>query len=174
MSGNLNRLRNPLCYSRSKLTEVRTMSFSSARDIQVFPCPNCHETINTSQQQCAFCGTPVDPAAAQASATRTTLISQACSDASYLKTMAICGAGFFALRMLPILGFVGTFGFLFLSVALPVMSVRWWYKFGNILTDDPDFRAARRSTILATSAGAFYLLLSFIWLGMLLLFSLHK
>jgi hypothetical protein len=150
------------------------MSITANSGIQVFPCPNCQETINTSQRQCAFCGAAVDPGAAVASAARTSLISQACSDASYLKIMAICGASFFILSMVPLIGIVGSAGFLFVSLALPVMAGRWWYKFGAIHTDDPDFGSARRNAIIASSAGGFYLLLLFMWIGMRILFSVHR
>jgi hypothetical protein len=59
--------------------------------VEVFPCPNCHETINTSVKECPFCLTPIDHGAADASAAATSRISQACSDASYL---ASCGSNF--------------------------------------------------------------------------------
>jgi predicted RNA-binding Zn-ribbon protein involved in translation (DUF1610 family) len=38
--------------------------FSLSSGIQVFPCPNCRETINTSMAACTFCGTPIDRSAA--------------------------------------------------------------------------------------------------------------
>ena len=63
--------------------------------VEVFPCPNCHETINTSDRQCPHCSTPIDPAAAQSAAAATTRISQACSDASYLKIMGWTLGSFF-------------------------------------------------------------------------------
>lgn len=40
----------------------------SGEGIRVFRCPNCKEFINTSLQQCRFCGAAVDPAVAEAAA----------------------------------------------------------------------------------------------------------
>ena len=55
-------------------TMAGTFNLSS---VQVFPCPNCKETINTSMQQCQFCGTSIDHAAAEQSAAATSRVSAA-------------------------------------------------------------------------------------------------
>jgi hypothetical protein len=62
-------------------------SLSLSGTVAVFPCPTGQETINTSMQQCPFCGTDIDHAIAAASATETSKISRAYSAASYLKIM---------------------------------------------------------------------------------------
>jgi len=130
-------------------------SLTMASDIQVFPCPHCNETINTSMQVCKFCATPIDAAAAIASADLTTRISQACSDASYLSIMLGLMLPFFGLILVPLLSLLGLAGFWFLKVAIPVMLIRWWVKFGKIKTNDPDFSKARGTTILV--AGIWFL-----------------
>jgi hypothetical protein len=114
----------------------------------VFPCPNCQETINTSVQQCPFCSASIDRAAAEQSAAATSEISQACSDASYLKVMAWALLTFFILMFVPFLGLAGIVGLWFLRIAIPVMVVRWWIKFGSIKTDDPDFTRAKRAVVV--------------------------
>jgi len=124
------------------------LSLSSA--VQVFPCPKCNETINTSMKQCAFCSTPIDATAAQASAEATSKISRACSDASYLKIMAGAALGFFGLRFVPLLMHIGWLGFNFLAIAIPFMSIRWWIKYGRIKTSDPDFVQAKLSASYVT------------------------
>jgi len=123
-----------------------SLNLSSA--VHVLPCPNCGETINTSVQQCPFCSTPIDPAAAEVSAAATSRISQACSDASYLKILAWALVTFFCQIFVPFLGLVGIVGLWFLRIAIPVMVVRWWIKFGSIKTDDPDFARAKRAAII--------------------------
>jgi hypothetical protein len=123
-----------------------SLSLSSA--VQVFPCPNCHETINTSMQECPFCSTSIDHAAAEQSAAATSKISQACSDASYLKVMAWALLTFFLVMFIPFLGLAGIVGLWFLRIAIPVMVVRWWIKFRSIKTDDPDFARAKRAAII--------------------------
>ena len=113
--------------------------------VAVFPCPSCHETINTSVGRCPFCSTSIDPAAAKLSAAETSNISQACSDASYLKIMLGVLLPFGAAIFFPFLGLFSLVGFLFIKYALPVMLVRWWVKYGRIRTTDPDFLIARNT-----------------------------
>jgi hypothetical protein len=134
------------------------LSLSSA--VQVFPCPNCNETINTSMQQCAFCSTPIDRTVALASAAATSKISRACSDASYLKIMTGCALIFFFLRFVPLISQLGFMGFLFLEIAIPVMTIRWWIKYGRIQTDDPDFPEAKLTATYV--AGGVFLFLLFL------------
>lgn len=113
--------------------------------VAVFPCPKCRETINTSVGRCPFCSTSIDPAAAKLSAAATSNISQACSDASYLKVMLGILLPFGAAIFFPFLGLFALVGFIFIKYALPVMLVRWWIKYGRIQTSDPDFRTARNT-----------------------------
>ena len=122
-------------------------SFSLSSAVSVFPCPNCKETINTSMRECSFCHTPIDRTAAEESAAATSKISQACSDASYLKIMAGCALTFFLIGFIPILGSVGSLGFLFLEFAIPIMTIRWWIKFGKIKTDDLEFARAKQTAM---------------------------
>jgi hypothetical protein len=135
------------------------LSLSST--VEVFPCPNCHETINTSDRQCPHCSTPIDWSVAQSAAAETTRISQACSDASYLKIMGWTLGSFFLLMFLPLIGIAGYLGMWFLRFAIPVMCVRWWIKFGSIRTDDPDYTSAR-NTATAISVLAALLLLGLV------------
>jgi hypothetical protein len=137
-----------------------TLSLSST--VQVFPCPSCGETINTSVQQCPFCSTPIDRSAAEQSAAETSRISQACSDASYLKIMAGCALTFFLLRFVPILGTIGVMGFLFLEFAIPVMTVRWWIKFSKIKTDDPEFASAKQIAMFVGIGAIIFILATLI------------
>jgi hypothetical protein len=137
-------------------------SLSLSPTVQVFPCPNCRETINTSVQQCPFCSSPIDHAAAEQSAAATSKISQACSDASYLKIMAWALLTFFLLIFIPFLGLAGIVGLWFLRIAIPVMVIRWWIKFGSIKTEDPDFARAKRAAIIIGVVG-FLALLNALW-----------
>jgi hypothetical protein len=126
--------------------------------VQVYPCPNCQETINTSDLQCPFCSTPIDRTAAEQSAAATSRISQACSDASYLKIMLSILIPFGILAFFPFLGLAGMFGFIFIKYAVPVMTIRWWIKYGRIKTTDSDLHKAR-GTVILVSAISFLILL---------------
>jgi hypothetical protein len=127
---------------------MSTLSFSPT--IKVFPCPNCRETINTSMQQCSFCGTPIDSAAAEASAEFTSRVSAAVSDASYLSILAFALISFFVMLFIPFIGLAGGLGIWFLRIAIPVMVVRWWVRYGKLKTTDPDFSKARRRAIIVS------------------------
>jgi hypothetical protein len=116
-------------------------SLSLSATVHVFPCPNCRETINTSVQQCPFCSVSIDHAAAEQSAAATSRISQACSDSSYLKIMLSVLIPFGVLIFFPFLGLAGLVGFVFLKYAVPVMTIRWWIKYGRIKTTDSDSAA---------------------------------
>jgi hypothetical protein len=133
-----------------------TLSLSST--VQVFPCPNCCQTINTSIQQCPFCSASIDRAAAEESAAITSKVSQACSDASYLKIMLGILIPFGLSILTPFLGLIGIVGFVFIKYAVPVMTIRWWIKYGRIKTTDSDFRSAR-GTVILVSAISFLILL---------------
>jgi len=125
-------------------------AFSLSSAVQVFPCPNCNETINTSMQQCAFCSAPVDHAVALEAAEKTAKIGQACSDASYLKIMLGILIPFAGTILVPFLGLAGLIGLVFIKYALPLMIIRWWIKYGRIQTTDPDFAKARKTAILVS------------------------
>lgn len=123
-----------------------TLSLSPT--VSVFPCPHCGQTINDSAVTCPFCAQPIDRETAATAAAETSRISQACSDASYLRIMAWSLLTFFGLLFVPFLGLAGIVGFWFLRVALPFMVIRWWIKYGKIRTTDSDFIRARRSAIV--------------------------
>ena len=118
--------------------------------VAVFPCPTCKETINTSTQHCPYCGTTIDHAVAEASATETSKISRACSDASYLKIMLGILIPFGGLVFFPFLGLAGLVGFVFIKYAVPAMAIRWWTKYGRIKSQDPDLRRARKAVIVVS------------------------
>jgi predicted RNA-binding Zn-ribbon protein involved in translation (DUF1610 family) len=138
---------------------MMSSSLNLSRTFTVFPCPTCKETTNTSIQHCPFCGTAIDRAVAEASATETTRVSRACSDASYLKIMLGILIPFGALIFFPFLGLSGLVGFAFIKYAIPVMAVRWWIKYGRIQSQDLDLRRARK-TVIVVSVVSLVVLLS--------------
>jgi hypothetical protein len=116
-----------------------------ANALRVFPCPNCRETINNTMLQCAFCSSPIDPAAALIAADELSVVNQACSDASYLKIMASTMAVFFFVRFLPFISGVGTIGFYGLLFFIPAFAARWWFKFGRLPSTDSEYLKARKT-----------------------------
>ena len=111
---------------------------------RTFRCPNCSEMINDSMTQCRFCSVPVDPGVAALIADRQEKANQAYSDASYLRTGAIAMFVFFGLSLLPFVPFV-SWAFLGTFIAVIVLLIRWQIRYATLVTDDPDYKSARRS-----------------------------
>ena len=111
---------------------------------RTFPCPNCKEIINDSMTQCRFCSVPVDPNVAQLIADRQEKANQAYSDASYLRTAAIAMYAFLGLSFVPFLPLV-SWGFFIIFIIVIVLLVRWQIRYSGLVTDDADFKSARRS-----------------------------
>ena len=116
------------------------MSFSP----RTFRCPNCNEMINDSMTTCRFCSVPVDPAVAQLIAGRQQKANEAVSDASYLRSATIGMWVLLGLSFIPLIPFV-SLGFLIILVVAVALLIRWQVKFGSLLTNDPDYQAARKS-----------------------------
>lgn len=111
---------------------------------RTFPCPNCKEIINDSMTQCRFCSVPVDPNVAQLIADRQEKANHAYSDASYLRTAAIAMYAFLGLSFVPFLPLV-SWGFFIIFIIVIVLLVRWQIRYSGLVTDDADFKSARRS-----------------------------
>jgi hypothetical protein len=146
--------------------------------LDVFECPNCKETVNTSAEVCRFCGTRINHEAALEAARLLASVDQACSDASVLRYTAMPAL------LLPLSTIIGLarnprfiqhvglrnvfLGFCVLVVTVsspfPIWSLRWWRRNANLTSEDEDFQKARgivRTTGFATIAAlvAFGLLL---------------
>jgi hypothetical protein len=138
-----------------------------SEDLDVFECPHCKQTIDTSADVCRFCGAKVNHEAAQKAAHLLAKVDQACSDASVLRNTAV-------VAFLLVLGIVYSllraarlvlvFGFqnevlgisvlvLILSAPFPIWSLRWWTKYTSLTTDDEDFQDAR-ATVRSTGSTA--------------------
>jgi hypothetical protein len=94
--------------------------------------------------QCRFCSVPVDPSVAQLIADRQEKANHAYSDASYLRTAAITMYVFLGLSLIPFLPFV-SWGFLVTFIIVIVLLIRWQVRYSSLITDDADFKSARRS-----------------------------
>jgi hypothetical protein len=126
------------------------------QDLDVFECPNCKETIDTSADVCRFCGAKIDHQAAEKAAHLLARVDQACNDASIIRYM---GGTAIALPIGIVIGvlrnprFIEHVGFLnvvlgfcvlvlLLSSPFPILSLRWWGKYAKLTSDDEDFQNA--------------------------------
>lgn len=119
----------------------------------IFECPVCKQTIDSSSTKCRFCSATIDPAAAELAAEKMAKVNQACSDASFLRTMAITILVFLGFMFVPFLSILGIAGYWFLMFAVPFMTIRWWVKFGAIRADDRDLKRARTTAIVVSVLG---------------------
>ena len=120
----------------------------------VFDCPKCKQTIDASSTTCRFCGAPVDHDVALKSAALLAKVNQACSDASYMRTVAFALPVFFLLRFVPFVPLLGAVGFVGISIGVPIWGVIWWIRYSAIEYDDAEFKKARRTVLIATIAVA--------------------
>jgi hypothetical protein len=123
---------------------------STSANTGVFECPVCKQTINASSTKCRFCSSVIDPAVAEVAAEKMARVNQACSDASFLRTMAISILVFFGVTFIPFVGLLGICGYYFLMFAVPIMTIRWWIKFHAIRSDDRGFKRAHTTVIVVS------------------------
>jgi hypothetical protein len=126
---------------------------STSSNAGIFECPVCKQTIDSSSTKCRFCSATIDPAAAELAAEKMAKVNQACSDASFLRTMAITILVFLGFMFVPFLSILGISGYWFLMFAVPFMTIRWWVKFGAIRADDRDLKRARTTVIVVSVLG---------------------
>lgn len=112
---------------------------------RTFRCPNCSEMINDSMTQCRYCSVPVDPGVAALIADRQEKANHAYSDASFLRTAAIAMYVFLGLSWTGLLPFVFFFACLTTFFVVLILLIRWQLRYANLITDDPDYKSARRS-----------------------------
>jgi hypothetical protein len=132
---------------------------STSSNAGIFECPVCKQTIDSSSTKCRFCSATIDPAAAELAAEKMAKVNQACSDASFLRTMAITILVFLGFMFVPFLSILGISGYWFLMFAVPFMTIRWWVKFGAIRADDRDLKRARTTVIVVSVLGPLPLLI---------------
>jgi hypothetical protein len=111
-------------------------------EVLSFPCPSCQEIINDRMKECRFCGVPVDPGIARQIGENQRKVNRAFSDAGYLKNAAFLMWGLLAVSLIPFVPWV-SWGFLFTFLAVIVLLVRWYLKYAEINTSDPDYQKAR-------------------------------
>jgi hypothetical protein len=132
------------------------MTLLQIDNVRVFECPNCRETINTSVSRCPYCSSTIDQNAASAAAELTSRVSQACSDASYIRILAGSIVAAWLLILVPFLSIVGVVGYYVLLVIVPMLELRWWTRFYSLRTDDPDFRRAKRNVVIGAVLWALF------------------
>jgi hypothetical protein len=112
-----------------------------------FPCPNCAETIGSDARECKYCHAQIDPAAAAAALQLQRQINEACNDASTLRNLA--GFMWVTVVIQFIYATIGQVLFFGSMIAVPLIIIRWQTRYGRLVTDDVDFKAARQKRNIA-------------------------
>ena len=118
-------------------------------NLSTFPCPNCHEFINTGMTTCKYCSIPVDPQIASAAVELQDKINRACNDASLVRNLAGVMWVCFFVRFIPFVGLVGLIGMVALFFVVPIRLILWLIRFGGIQTADIDYKGAKRNILVA-------------------------
>lgn len=122
-----------------------------SENIMSFRCVSCGEYINTSMRQCRYCEAPIDPEVARVVSLEQDKVNNACSEASYIKSIAVvlviaCGVSFLPI---PLISSVAFLFFCATYLAVPVMALRWQFKFGQLRSSDPDYAKAKKVRTVA-------------------------
>jgi hypothetical protein len=126
-------------------------------ELDVFECPKCGQTIDTSADVCRFCGAKIDHEAALKATHLLARVDQACNDASFIRYAAVTA---FCLPVGTVLGllrnprFIQHVGFqnvvlgfcalvIIVSSPFPIWSLRWWRKYAHLTSNDDDLQTDR-------------------------------
>ena len=117
--------------------------------VATFPCPNCHEFINTGLNKCRHCSALIDPQLADAALQLQEKVNSACNSASLIRNMAGVMWAFFFIGFIPFIKIAGAIGMLVLFILVPVRLIHWRFKYGGIHTTDHDYKQAKRNWSMA-------------------------
>jgi hypothetical protein len=103
--------------------------------VRTFACPACGETIALGCDRCRFCSVIVDPRQAVVAADLMDRVNLACSEAEDVRSL---------FRREPSAYDIlsrrrGTIDF----YLVPILLIRWWFRFGSLRVDDNDLISAR-------------------------------
>jgi hypothetical protein len=113
--------------------------------LKTFPCPNCHEFINSGMEKCKYCSITIDPQVANAAVELQDKVNRSCNEASLLRNIAgAMWVGFFV-RFVPFIGIVGLIIMVIGFIVVPPWLIYWQIKFGRIKTADVDYKRANRN-----------------------------
>jgi len=76
-----------------------------------------------------------------------------------MKSAALTIGVFFLLRLVPFITMLGMVGFYGLLIVIPIWALRWWVKFGALVSHDAEFRRARTTVTICGIVVAALLLL---------------
>jgi hypothetical protein len=140
--------------------------------MQVIRCPHCKEFIDARSAQCRFCHNPIDTLTTQVAAETQERVNAAYNAASWLRNVAGAYAIFVAIRnILPFFAIGSSIVLPIMFIALPIMLIRWWVRYGRLQTDDPDYPRAKRNWQVAL---LIWLIVPVVWVLLVVLLSVAR
>ncbi len=131
---------------------------SSPSPEQTVQCQNCLEFSDSSLTNCRYCGAVIDFDPLPVEEQVQSKFAQACRDGNLLMVMSRALAVCFIALTFSFLTTLALAGFLILLVAVPLMQVRWWMKYGRLPAENMAYQQARREAIVS----------AVVWCGVLL------
>src|SRR5436305_332863 len=113
-------------------------------EAKVFQCPNCKQFINDSMTVCKFCSVELDSNLVSGLVENQEKVNAAYNAASSLRTLAGAMWLLFALSFIPFVGFFASLGFYGIVIAIPILLIVWYVKYGNLKTTDAEFKDAKK------------------------------
>ena|SRR5258708_5811071 len=132
-------------------------------DYRTFPCPACHEVIDTTMQSCQYCGVTIDSATATSAADLQERVQKACGDASSTNITATSMPVLFLLSFLPMVGIVFLVGNAATLVIVPYKLIQWRLRFGKLESADPDLDRARTALLIAAIVWGTMVVVNVVW-----------
>jgi hypothetical protein len=111
--------------------------------LRSFPCPNCGNYIHTERRECNFCRVPVSSEAAETFADLQEKVNSAYSDAITVRHFATVFLASYLLSLFFVRCITGLIAIATFFL-VPILLVRWQVRYGQIVSNDPDLKTARR------------------------------
>lgn len=116
---------------------------------QTVQCQNCLEFVNSMLTNCRYCGAVISSENVTVEEGAQSKIAQAIRAGNFLKLLSRILAACFIALTFSIFSKLALAGFLILLVVVPFFLIRWWVKHRNLQTEDLDYQAAKRETIMS-------------------------
>lgn len=116
---------------------------------QTVQCQNCLEFVSSTLTNCRYCGAVISSENVTVEEGAQSKIAHAIRAGNFLKLLSRILAVCFIALTFSIFSKLALAGFLILLVVVPFFLIRWWVKHRNLQTEDLDYQAAKRETIMS-------------------------
>lgn len=125
-------------------------------EYNTFRCPNCKEYVNAMADNCKYCSIPFGAQMIAGLFTDEGRISDAYRSANNTRVVAGAMTTFFLLGFLPFVGFIATWVFRIMFLAIPFLLIVWTIKYGGLSKNFPEIKDARKYLLTAFGIWAIF------------------